>query len=445
MPFVESNELVALLPAFFLDLMLKSTIGFKFYQITRIMAVQTDFIAAVNQIAAERNIDPQEVLEAISEAIQVGFRENYPEESTVQIQVKIDPAAGQISVVQLMKVVKEVSDADSEISFKEAKGLIDDIELGDEIELDITPHGDFGRVAAQAAKQVILQKVREAERETQLKEFEDKIGQIEYAVVQRMDGDNVIWEVGRTLAIMPADDRIPGEFYKSGSRHKVLLKEIAETPRGRTLLVSRASSDFIKALFFLEVPELSSGSVEIKQIAREAGSRSKIAVTSNVDGIDPIGSCVGQRGARINAIMNELRFDNREEKLDIILWDDKQNQFISNALSPAEVKKVTVVSEEEKHAEVMVPEDQLSLAIGRDGQNVRLAAKLTGWKLDIVGTGEIAEEQVEGEEAGEEVADTAAVAEPTEAADTAEVASPEVETKPKAKKKAAPKAKKTKK
>jgi len=425
--------------------MLKSTIGFKFYQITRIMAVQTDFIAAVNQIAAERNIDPQEVLEAISEAIQVGFRENYPEESTVQIQVKIDPAAGQISVVQLMKVVKEVSDADSEISFKEAKGLIDDIELGDEIELDITPHGDFGRVAAQAAKQVILQKVREAERETQLKEFEDKIGQIEYAVVQRMDGDNVIWEVGRTLAIMPADDRIPGEFYKSGSRHKVLLKEIAETPRGRTLLVSRASSDFIKALFFLEVPELSSGSVEIKQIAREAGSRSKIAVTSNVDGIDPIGSCVGQRGARINAIMNELRFDNREEKLDIILWDDKQNQFISNALSPAEVKKVTVVSEEEKHAEVMVPEDQLSLAIGRDGQNVRLAAKLTGWKLDIVGTGEIAEEQVEGEEAGEEVADTAAVAEPTEAADTAEVASPEVETKPKAKKKAAPKAKKTKK
>ncbi len=414
------------------------------------MAVQTDFIAAVNQIAAERNIDPQEVLEAISEAIQVGFRENYPEESTVQIQVKIDPAAGQISVVQLMKVVKEVSDADSEISFKEAKGLIDDIEVGDEIELDITPHGDFGRVAAQAAKQVILQKVREAERETQLKEFEDKIGQIEYAVVQRMDGDNVIWEVGRTLAIMPADDRIPGEFYKSGSRHKVLLKEIAETPRGRTLLVSRASSDFIKALFFLEVPELSSGSVEIKEIAREAGSRSKIAVSSNVDGIDPIGSCVGQRGARINAIMNELRFDNREEKLDIILWDDKQNQFISNALSPAEVKKVTVVSEEEKHAEVMVPEDQLSLAIGRDGQNVRLAAKLTGWKLDIVGTGEVAEEQVEGEEA---------VAEATDAADTAEVASPEVEAetekaveteKPKAKakkktaaKKAEPKTKKT--
>lgn len=408
------------------------------------MAVQTDFIAAVNQIAAERNIDPQEVLEAISEAIQVGFRENYPEESTVQIQVKIDPAAGQISVVQLMKVVKEVRDADSEISFKEAKGLIDDIELGDEIELDITPHGDFGRVAAQAAKQVILQKVREAERETQLKEFEDKIGQIEYAVVQRMDGDNVIWEVGRTLAIMPADDRIPGEFYKSGSRHKVLLKEIAETPRGRTLLVSRASSDFIKALFFLEVPELSSGSVEIKEIAREAGSRSKIAVSSNVDGIDPIGSCVGQRGARINAIMNELRFDNREEKLDIILWDEKQNQFISNALSPAEVKKVTVVSEEEKHAEVMVPEDQLSLAIGRDGQNVRLAAKLTGWKLDIVGTGEVAEEQVEGEgeKGGEEAAeinDTAEVADTAEVVETAEAASPEVEAKPKAKKKAATK------
>lgn len=359
------------------------------------MAVQTDFIAAVNQIAAERNINVNEVLTAIAEAIKTGFRENFGEESAVQIEVRINADQGNINVLQVKKVVNKVNDPETEISQKEAKKLSRDVEIGDELEIDITPQGDFGRVAAQAAKQVILQKIREAERETQLREYMDRLGEVEFAVVQRMDGDSVIWEVGRAIALMPAEDRIPSEFYRSGSRHKVLLKDIRLLPKGKTLIVSRADADFLKALFFLEVPELSSESIEIKAIAREAGSRSKVAVASNVDGIDPIGSCVGQRGIRINAIMNELRIGEREEKIDIIAWDDNIEKFLANALSPAEVVEVRIVDAEEKEAILVVADDQLSLAIGRDGQNVRLAAKLTGWKIDIVGQSASAEGEVE--------------------------------------------------
>lgn len=349
------------------------------------MAVQTDFMAAVNQIAAERNIDGNEVVEAIAEAIAAGFRQDYPADSGVNIKVQIEPGAGTIAVIMMKEVVEKVENEYAQISLKEAQKVEPDIEVGQMFDIDITPSGDFGRVAAQSAKQIILQKIREAERETQLREFTDKIGTVEYAVVQRMDGDSVIWEVGRAIALMPNEDRIPGEFYKSGTRHKVLLKEITELARGRSLIVSRADAGFLQALFLLEVPELTSGSVEIKSIAREAGSRSKVAVTSHVDGIDPIGSFVGQRGIRINAVTNELRFDNREEKIDVILWDEKIESFLANSLSPATVKKVEIVDDVEKIAKLIVPNDQLSLAIGRDGQNVRLAAKLTGWKLDIEG------------------------------------------------------------
>jgi len=355
------------------------------------MAVQTDFIAAVNQIAAERNIDIDEVVTAIADAIKTGFRQNFPEESNVNLEVRILAGQGQISVLQIKKIVEKVTDKEGEINLKDAQKLSSNSKLGDELEIDITPEGDFGRVAAQSAKQVILQKIREAERETQLREYNDRIGEVEFAVVQRMDGDSVIWEVGRAIALMPAEDRIPSEFYRSGSRHKVLLKEIKVLPKGKTLLVSRSDPGFLKALFFLEVPELASESVEIKAIAREAGSRTKVAVVSNVDGIDPIGSCVGQRGIRINAIMNELRIGEREEKIDIIAWDDDLRRFIANALSPAEVLEVRLTNEEYKEAVLVVEDEQLSLAIGKDGQNVRLAAKLTGWKLDIVGKSEAAD------------------------------------------------------
>ncbi len=348
------------------------------------MAVQTDFMVAVNQIAAERGIDSNIVIGSIKEAIKTGFRKDSEDEG-LTIEVEIDPEVGTIAVYADKKVVKEVTNSQTQILVADAQKLEPKLREGDHILVDVTPEGDFGRVAAQAAKQVILQKIREAEKEAQLKEFEDRVGEVESAVVQRMDGENVIWEINRATAIMRSEDRVPTEFYRSGSRHKVLLKKIEEGPRGKNLLVSRASGDFLRALFELEIPELVSGSIEIKGIAREAGSRSKVAVSSNVEGVDPIGSCVGQKGVRINAIMNELKMGDREEKVDIILWDEDIAGFIANSLSPAQTVSVEIVDEDARLAKVIVPDEQLSLAIGKDGQNVRLAAKLTGWKIDIQG------------------------------------------------------------
>lgn len=349
------------------------------------MAVQTDFMVAVNQIAAERNIDGDLVIEAIKEAIKTGFQKDNEEEEGLAIDVEIDTDSGSIAVISDKKVVDEVTNEATQISLEDAKKLEPKLRVGDHIQVDITPEGDFGRVAAQAAKQVILQKIREAEKEAQIKEFEDRIGEVETAVVQRMDGDNVLWDINRATALMKAEDRVPTEFYKSGTRHKIYLKAIEEGPRGKVLLISRSDPKFLQALFELEVPELVSGSIEIKSIAREAGSRSKVAVSSTVEGIDPIGSCVGQKGVRINAIMNELKMGVIEEKVDIILWDEDIKDFISNALSPAQPISVKILDKEKSIAQVVVPDDQLSLAIGKDGQNVRLAAKLTGWKLDIQG------------------------------------------------------------
>lgn len=349
------------------------------------MTSQSDFLSAVNQIAAERNIDPDEVLEAIKTAIVTGFRRDYPEEEGAKLEVEIDPEFGAISVYADKKVVEEVTEPSTQISLAEAQEIEPKLRVGDHVEVDITPTGDFGRVAAQAARQVILQKIRESEKEAVMEEFKDKMGEIDYGVVQRMDGDSVIFEIRRAIAVMPQEDRIPNEFYKSGSRIKVLLKSIDTTPRGKQLTISRSDPEFLRALFKLEVPEIVSGSVEIKSIAREAGSRSKVAVHSTVEGVDPIGSCVGQKGVRINAIMNELKFGAHEEKIDIINWDEEIEEFIANALSPAQVISVEIVDEKEKEAKVVVPDDQLSLAIGREGQNVRLAAKLTGWNIDIQG------------------------------------------------------------
>lgn len=349
------------------------------------MSLQTDFMVAVNQIAAERNIDPDEVLDAIKLAIQTGFRRDYPEEEVESVQVEIDKSNGMISVFADKKVVDSVTNSRSQISLENAKKIESKLKVGDHVQVDITPSGDFGRVAAQAAKQVILQKIRESEKNAVMSEFTGHIGEIEYGVVQRMDGDSVVFEIRRATALMPLEDRIPSEFYKSGNRLKVLLKEIRETSRGKQLIVSRSDPKFLEALFKLEVPEIVSGSVEIRSMAREAGSRSKVGVHSTVEGVDPIGACVGQKGVRINAIMNELKFGNHEEKIDIIAYAEEISEFIANALSPAQVIKVELKDEKKKEALVIVPDEQLSLAIGRDGQNVRLAAKLTGWNIDIQG------------------------------------------------------------
>jgi N utilization substance protein A len=349
------------------------------------MATHSDLIAAINQIAAERNIDPNDVIEAIKMAIKTGFKEDYPDEEASLIEVEINAEQGAISVYADKKIVKAVTDPKTQITITDAKKINAALKENDHVLIDITPTGDFGRVAAQSAKQVILQKIRESEKEAVMKEFNGRMGEIEYGIVQRMDGDNVIFEIRRAIAIMPLEDRIPVEFYRSGTKTKVLLKEIRMTPKGKQLIVSRSDAGFLKGLFLLEVPEIESETVEIKSIAREAGSRSKVAVYSNTDGVDPIGSCVGQKGARINAIMNELRFGNIEEKVDIILWDAEPSIFVANALSPAKVVSVEVLDAENKHARVTVPDDQFSLAIGKEGQNVRLAAKLTGWNIDIEG------------------------------------------------------------
>lgn len=350
------------------------------------MAVQTDLMMAINQIAAERNINPDEVVEAIKEAIKTGFRSDYPEEQDSVLDVEINPDEIQaIRVYANKTVVKEVTTKATQISLTDAKKIESKLKEGDVVMVDVTPTGDFGRVAAQVAKQVILQKIRESEKEAIMKEFVDKIGEIEYAVVQRLDGDDVIFEIRRAIAVMPLEDRIPNEFYKSGTRMKVLLKEIRMTTRGKQLIVSRADNNFLTGLFKLEVPEISSEIVEIKAMAREAGSRSKVAVFSKTDGIDPIGACVGQKGVRINAILNDLKFGNFEEKIDIILWNEEISTFIANALSPATVSDVIIADSDAKRAIVFIDDEQLSLAIGRDGQNVRLAAKLTGWNIDIHG------------------------------------------------------------
>lgn len=368
------------------------------------MALQSDFMTAINQIAAERGISKDEIFEAIRTAIRTGFRKDFSEEEGALLNIEISEEDGSISVFMDKKVVDEVTSEATQISLEEAKALEPKLKVGDHVEVDITPDGDFGRVAAQTAKQVILQKLRESEKDAQIGRIKDQMGQVATAVVQRMEGDSVIWEVNRSTVNMPFEERIPSEFYKSGSRHRVLLKGIKETPRGKQIIVSRADNDFLKGLFELEIPELASDTIEIKAIAREPGQRSKVAVTSNVEGIDPIGACVGQKGVRIMAIMEELKMGHNEEKIDIILWDEDEEQFVINALSPAQVVKTKVTNKEEKQITVIVPDEQLSLAIGKDGQNVRLAAKLTGWNIDIQGettkmenssafaTGEVAEE-----------------------------------------------------
>lgn len=350
------------------------------------MAVKTDFLAAINQVAAERGLDANDILEAIKHAIKSGVKKNYPDFEDLPLSVDIEADSGDISLYMDKKVVKNVTDEVTQLSLKKAQEIEPMLKEGDHVEVDVTDEiGDFGRVAAQTAKQVILQKLRETERDKQIAKYINRVGEIETGVVQRLDGDTVIWEIGKAIAHMPPNERIKSEFYRSGTRHKVLLKEIKETPKGKRIIVSRTDNNFLKALFELEVPELVSETIEIKSIAREPGQRSKVAVSSNIDGIDPIGACVGQKGIRIMEIMNQLKIGNSEEKVDIILWDEDEATFVSNALSPAQVVKANIEDKKNKIIKIIVPDDQLSLAIGREGQNVRLAARLTGWNIDIQG------------------------------------------------------------
>lgn len=310
------------------------------------MALRTEFAAALNQTAAERGVDTVEVIEIIKESIKAAYRKDYGGESE-ELEVELDSDNGGVRVTQDGK--------------------------------DVTPEG-FGRIAAQTAKQVLLQRIREAEKGAILTEYEKKVGTIINGMVQRLEGPNVVVDIGKTEGIMPASEKMMAEEMRLNQRLKFYIVGIREGQRGQEIVVSRAHKGLVEGLFKLEVPEIGSGLVEIKSIAREAGSRSKVAVSSRQAGVDPVGSCVGQKGVRVQAVIAELG----NEKIDIIQYSDDPAKFISSALSPATVGKVSV-DEEEKTAHVEVPEDQLSLAIGKDGQNVRLAAKLTGWRIDIKG------------------------------------------------------------
>lgn len=387
------------------------------------------FQRALGQIAEERGISAEKVIETIEAAIATAYKKDYGQKGQ-KIKAKFNSVSGDVKFWQIKLVVDEsMLYTDEEIEqLKEKRELISEepsaegeqpkkfvfnpekhimiadakkdypkVKIGEEIEIPLVSKQDYGRIAAQTAKQVILQKIREAEKETISVEYKSKEGEIISGIVQRIEGHTVFIDIGKTLGVLNREEQIPGEFYRPGQRLKLYMLKVEDTPRGSTIMLSRAYPKLISKLFELEVPEVAAGTVVIKSIAREPGFRTKIAVTSEEEGVDPIGACVGQRGTRIMAVINELG----GEKIDVIQWEKNPDKYIANALAPAKIVEVKV--EEKNTAVVYVPEDQLSLAIGKDGRNVRLAANLTGWKIDIK-TAEITSEETTGED-NEEIKD----------------------------------------
>lgn len=382
--------------------------------------------SVLDQMEEERGIGREKMLDAIEQALATAYKKEFGKRGQI-VRATFDINSGattfnQIKIVADETTVRmddpvpeepegderdrrreepeeEVNEDDPRVRFDPEKHILieharlikKDVEVGDELVFPLEPKDDFGRIAAQTAKQVIIQKIREAEKESALKEFGQKVGDIIIGHVQRFERGNLYVDLGRVTGVMPYDEQIPGERFRPGERVRALLVAVEETARGIFLKLSRSHPDFLAKLFEIEAPELQSGAVEIKAIAREAGSRSKVAVYANDSHIDPVGSMVGQRGVRVSTVMSELG----GEKIDIIEWSEDPASFIEDALSPAQIIKVEIVKEEGEgqseedrgHAVVTVASDQQSLAIGRGGQNVRLAAKLTGWKIDIVSTG----------------------------------------------------------
>jgi len=333
---------------------------------------------AIRAIAEEKNLPEETVQEVVEQALAAAYRRDYGEREQ-EVRVTMNLNTGDVDAYVAKEVVENVENPAYELSVSEAQVMKKDAVLGDMVEVHEKVN-NFGRVAAQTAKQVILQRLREAEREIVMNEFEDKIGTVINALVGRVEGNIVRMDLGKAQGIMPRSEQIQGERYYPGQRLKVYLKDVERGPRGPQLVVSRGSTQFIEWLFRAEVPEMESGAVEIKGIAREAGVRTKLAVNSTVQGVDPVGTFVGGHGTRVNAVMSEI---GEQEKIDIIIWNDSPVDYITNALSPTKVARVDLQGEDKK-AKVVVPEDQLSIAIGKGGQNVRLASKLTGYELDIV-------------------------------------------------------------
>jgi N utilization substance protein A len=350
--------------------------------------------AAISQIAEERGIPFEKVVETFEQALASAYKKEYGKKGQ-QIKSKIDLETGEVKFWQVKTVVDEKDikegkikfNPDRHISLEEARKTKPDIKVGEELIIPLETKIDYGRIAAQTAKQVILQKLKETERELIFQEYKSKEGQIVSGIVQRVEPKAVYLNIGKTLGILPKEEQVPGEFYKPGQRLRVYILKVEQTPKGPSVILSRSHPKLVSRLFELEVPEIQSGQVEIKSIAREAGSRTKIAVISKVKEIDAIGAMVGHRGTRVGAVINELG----GEKIDIVLYSEKPEEYIANALSPAKVLEVRILPKNKALA--IVPDDQLSLAIGKDGQNVRLAAKLTNWKIDVKSKSEVEKEQ----------------------------------------------------
>lgn len=333
---------------------------------------------AMRTIAEEKNLPEETVMSVIEQAIAAAWRRDNGDRD-MDVRAELNSVDGTATVFVVREVVELVGTESAEISLEDAKKIKEDAEIGDKIDTEKHEVTSFGRVAAQTAKQVVLQRLREAEREVVLAEYEDKVGTMVNGIVQRVEPRVVRVELGKAVGIIPQSEQIQGEFYSVGSRIKVFIKMIDRDNRGPQLILSRGNEAFVRELFSQEVPEMETGAVEIKNIAREAGRRTKLAVVSSVPGVDPVGTFVGGHGTRVNAVMNEI---GDREKIDIITYDEDPKAFIINAMSPADIIKVEV-NEEAKTAKVFVTEDQQSIAIGRGGQNVRLASTLTGYELDI--------------------------------------------------------------
>ncbi|MEW5321147.1 transcription termination factor NusA [Geobacillus thermoleovorans] len=337
--------------------------------------MNTQLLEALADLMREKGISKEVVMEAIEAAIVSAYKRNFGQAQNVRVDLNMD--TGTIRVFARKDVVEEVTDPRLEISLEEAQRINPNYQIGDVVELEVTPR-DFGRIAAQTAKQVVTQRVREAERSIIYTEFVDREEDIMTGIVQRVDPRFVYVSLGKAEALLPANEQMPNETYKPHDRLKVYITKVEKTTKGPQIFVSRTHPGLLKRLFELEVPEIYDGTVEIKSIAREAGDRSKISVHSDNPEVDPVGACVGPRGQRVQAIVDELN----GEKIDIVRWSADPVEFVANALSPAKVLRV-IVNEEQKATTVIVPDYQLSLAIGKRGQNARLAAKLTGWKIDI--------------------------------------------------------------
>ncbi len=334
-----------------------------------------DFIDALNEIEKDKGITKDIIFEALESALISSYKKNFG--ASQNVEVEIDKETGKVKVKAIKEVIEDVENEYLEISLDEAKEINSNYQAGDIVKVEITPK-DFGRIAAQTAKQVVIQRIRDAERDVIFDDFINRENEIITGLVQRTNRNNVYIDLGKTEGVLPPTEQIPGEEYNQGDRIKLLISEVKKTPKGPQIILSRSHPNLVKRLFELEVPEINTGVVEIFSISREAGSRSKIAVYSKDPNVDALGSCVGFKGSRVKIIVDELR----GEKIDIVIWSNDINIFIANSLSPSKVVDV-IVSEKEKSAVVVVPDYQLSLAIGKEGQNARLAAKLTNWKIDI--------------------------------------------------------------